>query len=171
MSMTEREREQRGISRRKLFIMGNFAVVGALGALLAVPIGGYIAGAIGLFQPVVRVRLGLLSQFPIDVPTYARFTVPVSGSGITAQRPIGVYVVRSGTDPNGLGLSVFYNGCTHMGCPVRWDPYETLFRCPCHGGEYDMQGRVVHGPPPYALRRLKTQVIGNALYVYNTVYD
>lgn len=169
--MNERERERQGITRRKLFVMGNFAVVGALGALLAVPIGGYIAGAIGLFQPLVRVRLGLLSQFPIGVPTYARFSVPVSGSGITTQRPIGVYVVRTGTEPSGGGLFVFYNGCTHMGCPVRWDPFVTLFRCPCHGGEYDMLGRVVHGPPPYALRQLKTDVVNGALYVWNSVYD
>lgn len=160
------QREREAITRRQLFILGNFAVVGALGALLAVPLGGYIAGAIGLKQPLVRRKLGPLSSFPIGQPTLATFSVPVSGSGITYQRPIAVYVVRTGTE-----LFVFYNGCTHMGCPVRWDAVDGMFLCPCHGGEYDMVGQVLHGPPPYALRDLNHEVINGDLYVFNNVYD
>ena len=161
---TERERE--AVTRRQLLVLGNFAVAGVLGALVAVPLGGYIGGAIGLTQPVVRRRLGPLSSFPVGLPTLATFTVPVSGSGVTYQRPIAAYVVRTGTE-----TFVFYNGCTHMGCPVRWDAVDGLFLCPCHGGEYNMLGQVVHGPPPYALRTLNYQVINGDLYVFNTVFD
>jgi menaquinol-cytochrome c reductase iron-sulfur subunit len=161
---TERERE--GITRRKLFIMGNFAAAGVLGTLLAVPLVGYVLGAVGLKQPIVRVRIGPVASFPIGVPTLSRFSVPESGSGIATQRPVAIYVVRTGSD-----LFVFYNGCTHMGCPVRWDGVEGLFLCPCHGGEYNMVGQVVHGPPPYALRQLKYDVVGGVLYVYNNILD
>lgn len=163
---TERELERQGLSRRQLFILGNFATVGVLGAMLAVPLGGYIAGALGLKQPVVRRRIGPVSAFPLDVPTPARFTVPIAGSGITYQRPVTIYVVRTGTE-----LFVFYNACTHMGCPVRWDAVDQLFVCPCHGGMYNMLGQVVHGPPPYALRQPQHEVVGGVLYVYDNVLD
>lgn len=160
------ERERAAITRRKLFIMGNFAVAGALGTLVAVPLVGYIVGAVGLKQPVVRVRVGPLGAIPIGTPTLFRITVPVSGSGVSYQRPVAIYVVRTGTE-----LFVFYNACTHMGCPVRWDPVGSLFLCPCHGGMYNMVGQVVHGPPPYALRQLRHEVIGGVLYVFNNVMD
>ncbi len=160
------ERARAGISRRKLFIMGNFAAAGVLGALVGVPLVGYIVGAVGLKQPVVRVRIGPVDAIPFDTPTLFRFTVPQSGSGVSTQRPVATYVVRTGTE-----LFVFYNACTHMGCPVRWDAVDGMFLCPCHGGMYDMLGRVVHGPPPYALRDLKHEVVNGDLYVYNTVYD
>jgi Rieske Fe-S protein len=160
------DRERQAITRRQLFILGNFAAAGALGVLVAVPLVGYIVGALGLKQPIVRTHIGPVSAFPFLQPTFIRFSVPVAGSGITYQRPIGAYVVRSGT-----ALFVFYNACTHMGCPVRWDDVDNLFLCPCHGGEYDMVGQVVHGPPPYALRQFKYEVIDGELYVYNNVFD
>jgi menaquinol-cytochrome c reductase iron-sulfur subunit len=164
--VTERERERAGISRRRLFIMGNVAAVGVLGALVGVPLVGYIFGALGLKQPVVRVRIGPLDAIPFDTPTLFRFTVPESGSGVSTQRPVATYVLRTGNE-----LFTFYNACTHMGCPVRWDSVDFLYLCPCHGGMYNILGQVVHGPPPYALRQFKHEVVDGVLYVYNNVLD
>lgn len=36
--------------------------------------------------------------------------------------------------------------CTHLGCTVAWKSEPNRFVCPCHGSQYDDQGRVVHGP-------------------------
>ena len=36
--------------------------------------------------------------------------------------------------------------CTHLGCTVAWQSEQKRFVCPCHGSQYDDQGRVVHGP-------------------------
>ena len=36
--------------------------------------------------------------------------------------------------------------CTHLGCTVAWKAEQKQFVCPCHGSQYDAQGRVVHGP-------------------------
>lgn len=36
--------------------------------------------------------------------------------------------------------------CTHLGCTVEWKVAQNRFVCPCHGSQYDSQGRVVHGP-------------------------
>jgi len=41
--------------------------------------------------------------------------------------------------------------CTHLGCTVNWHEDKDRFICPCHGSQYDPQGRVVHGPAPRAL--------------------
>ncbi|HKH74067.1 MAG TPA: ubiquinol-cytochrome c reductase iron-sulfur subunit, partial [Vicinamibacterales bacterium] len=48
--------------------------------------------------------------------------------------------------------------CTHLGCQVRWDAGSTKFRCPCHGGVFDLQGAVVEGPPPRALDRVDARI-------------
>ncbi len=48
--------------------------------------------------------------------------------------------------------------CTHLGCQVAWDPAAAHFRCPCHGGVFDGEGRVVSGPPPRALETLPARI-------------
>ncbi|KAL9270031.1 Cytochrome b6-f complex iron-sulfur subunit, chloroplastic-like protein [Drosera capensis] len=41
--------------------------------------------------------------------------------------------------------------CTHLGCVVPWNKAENKFQCPCHGSQYDTQGKVVRGPAPLSL--------------------
>ena len=41
--------------------------------------------------------------------------------------------------------------CTHLGCVVPWNVAESKFKCPCHGSQYDRNGRVVRGPAPLSL--------------------
>ena len=38
--------------------------------------------------------------------------------------------------------------CTHLGCVVPWNGAENKFICPCHGSQYNNQGKVVRGPAP-----------------------
>lgn len=47
-------------------------------------------------------------------------------------------------------INVLSNSCAHLGCPVRWQITEGQgdFRCPCHGGVYNINGDYVSGPPP-----------------------
>jgi cytochrome b6-f complex iron-sulfur subunit len=44
--------------------------------------------------------------------------------------------------------------CTHLGCLTRYWPAEELFKCPCHGSNFSVQGDVVAGPAPVPLYRL-----------------
>ena len=41
----------------------------------------------------------------------------------------------------------------HLGCQVHWDAKGKKFRCPCHGGVYDVTGKVLEGPPPRPARQ------------------
>lgn len=41
--------------------------------------------------------------------------------------------------------------CTHLGCVVPWNSSENKFICPCHGSQYNAEGKVVRGPAPLSL--------------------
>jgi Rieske Fe-S protein len=45
--------------------------------------------------------------------------------------------------------------CTHEGCPVK-PPARGIIQCPCHGSQYDLDGKVVHGPAQFPLARYDT---------------
>lgn len=41
--------------------------------------------------------------------------------------------------------------CTHEGCTVTYLPGQSVIWCPCHDGRFDLNGRVLSGPPPRPL--------------------
>ena len=41
--------------------------------------------------------------------------------------------------------------CTHLGCVVPWNIAALKYQCPCHGSQYDFNGKVVRGPAPLSL--------------------
>jgi nitrite reductase/ring-hydroxylating ferredoxin subunit len=47
--------------------------------------------------------------------------------------------------------------CTHEGCTVQYVPGDSLIWCACHNGRFDLDGRVLSGPPPRPLARWTAQ--------------
>jgi len=43
--------------------------------------------------------------------------------------------------------------CTHEGCTVQYVPGESVIWCACHNGRFDLDGRVLAGPPPRTLEK------------------
>ena len=41
--------------------------------------------------------------------------------------------------------------CTHEGCTVQFVPGESVIWCACHNARFDLDGRVLSGPPPKPL--------------------
>jgi cytochrome b6-f complex iron-sulfur subunit len=48
--------------------------------------------------------------------------------------------------------------CTHLGCVVPWNTAENKFMCPCHGSQYNSEGKVVRGPAPLSLALVHAKV-------------
>lgn len=49
--------------------------------------------------------------------------------------------------------------CTHLGCVVPWNSNEKKFMCPCHGSQYDSNGKVVRGPAPLSLALAHADIV------------
>lgn len=53
--------------------------------------------------------------------------------------------------------------CTHLGCVVPWNASENKFMCPCHGSQYNAEGKVVRGPAPLSLALAHANVTDDKL--------
>ena len=51
--------------------------------------------------------------------------------------------------------------CTHEGCPVN-PPVGSRINCPCHGSQYDLDGKVLRGPAQLSLSRYAAAYDANA---------
>jgi cytochrome b6-f complex iron-sulfur subunit len=112
-------------------------------------------GALGAFlYPLFRFIL------PLKITTEARAVIipetslPVNTTKdvMIGQTPAIILNVR------GKGILAFSRVCTHLGCLVKYYPEKQLFICPCHAGEYDLEGNVVSGPPPKPLEKFSVKV-------------
>ena len=36
--------------------------------------------------------------------------------------------------------------CSHLGCALKWNPWEHSWDCPCHGSRFDREGRLLNSP-------------------------
>jgi glycine/D-amino acid oxidase-like deaminating enzyme/nitrite reductase/ring-hydroxylating ferredoxin subunit len=82
--------------------------------------------------------------------------------GALADIPVGAgRVVQSGLEKlavyrdEGGALHAMSAVCTHMKCIVGWNEAERSWDCPCHGGRYTPDGRVIEGPPLSGLQPAK----------------
>ncbi len=55
--------------------------------------------------------------------------------------------------------------CTHLGCLVGWDQARGQIACPCHGGVFNVDGKVISGPPPKPLPSYEVSVINGRIMV------
>mmetsp|Transcript_11421 Transcript_11421/g.29466 ORF Transcript_11421/g.29466 Transcript_11421/m.29466 type:complete len:228 (-) Transcript_11421:93-776(-) len=61
------------------------------------------------------------------------------------------FFLLPGKDGGALRNYALKAECTHLGCIAPWDQSTKRFVCPCHGSQYDEEGRVLRGPAPTAL--------------------
>jgi Rieske Fe-S protein len=125
-------------------------------------IGGALSGLLGVFalKPAGArardrwIRAGALSDLEPHVPASRVLVVPRVDGWYRARAPETVFLVWDG-DKQVRAMSAT---CSHLGCQVHWDSKGKSFRCPCHGGVYDVTGKVVQGPPPRPLHVLDARV-------------
>jgi Rieske Fe-S protein len=55
--------------------------------------------------------------------------------------------------------------CTHLNCTVCYQPGENRIYCACHEGYYDVDGRVLAGPPPRPLQEFFQKFVHGRLII------
>jgi Rieske Fe-S protein len=130
-----------------------------------------VTAGFGVISAAMAALVGLV-VVPRRVSSATRWRTAAPLTGLPADEPLtavlgsrhedGWYETRKETvvfiDRQGDGLRALSATCAHLGCRVRWDAPRKQFLCPCHGGVYDRDGRVVSGPPPRALDRINVRV-------------
>lgn len=55
--------------------------------------------------------------------------------------------------------------CTHRQCVVAFNAGENKIKCPCHGSQFDLNGRVIHGPASRPLETYAAELAGEQIIV------
>ena len=99
------------------------------------------AQAGGLFRETADTALNFLRGYA-EVPHGGVADLANGKGGIVefGGAKIGAYRDEDG------GLHGIRPVCTHMRCPLRWNPEERTWDCPCHGSRFDPDGNVLGNP-------------------------
>jgi nitrite reductase/ring-hydroxylating ferredoxin subunit len=116
------------LQRRRAFVVGCFGIGAATAGFLAATFRFLVPNV--LYEPSRRFDVGP----PIDFP-------PDSATFLSDRR---LFVFNSAD-----GFYCISSMCTHLGCNVKH--IGAGFECPCHGSQFDENGRVVRGPAPQPL--------------------
>ncbi len=149
-------------TRRNWLLMFGVGANAVAGALLAIPLVGFIFSSfVEKRDPRSWIALGPLEGFPEKTTRLATYRNPFTRpwDGQTADIPCWVRRTR------GNQFQIFAINCTHLGCPVRWFEESGLFLCPCHGGAYYEDGAKAAGPPPRGLFEYDYKVEKGQLWV------
>lgn len=156
-------------SRRTFFTVVAAGATGLVGAALAGAIAPVLLSPLraGDDSASARLDLGPVENFRpvVDGAAPAEVTIERRVRDGYASRRVRARVAVVADPKAASGLACLSTTCTHLGCGVSWSPARKLFLCPCHGGVYAPDGRVVSGPPPRPLERLPLVVEGGRVRV------
>jgi Rieske Fe-S protein len=159
---------------RSKFLEGaTLGLGGVIGGAVTVPVLGFavIPSFFGSSVQGHTVDLGPVSDFPEGQWWIATF-MSNPEEGEVSRRT--AFVRNNGLLNNEPSFTIISNRCAHLGCPVQANgpqlgktkqvkgangevtfiPTQPAgFGCPCHGGQYDIEGNRTAGPPVRALDR------------------
>jgi Rieske Fe-S protein len=128
--------------------------------------GGFIGSLISFLYPVIRF---------LNPPAVSEASVnEVVDGKVQDLRPNSGKIVKFGTQPVLLvrltqsDWRAFSAICTHLGCIVQYDGERKLIWCACHNGQYDLNGKVISGPPPAPLKELTVHWRGHEVVISRT---
>jgi menaquinol-cytochrome c reductase iron-sulfur subunit len=135
------------LERRRFLTRISVALSAAVGAVVGLPVVGFLLAPLARRQPRAWRPVGRVGEFKVGETVSVRFedASPLPWAGVTARTAAWL---RRDDESHFIAYSVH---CTHLGCPVRWVSEARLFLCPCHGGVYYADGSVSAGPPPKPL--------------------
>lgn len=131
-----------GINRREFL---NFAWLASLGFLTV-----NLAGVTYLFS-MPRFKEG---EFGGVFTVGSTADLPPVGSS-----PLNIPKVKLWLANTEQGVTALYKVCTHLGCLYNWNEQEFRFICPCHGSQFQSDGKYLAGPAPRDLDRFVVQLV------------
>ena len=124
---------------------------------------GFGASIVAFFYPALKFMMP---------PTVAESAVnQVSAGKVAELEPNSARVFRFGSRPallvrTATGEFRAYSAvCTHLNCTVQYNDQSRQIWCACHNGLFDLNGKVVGGPPPRPLEQFAAHIQGDEIVV------
>ncbi|WP_029522673.1 Rieske 2Fe-2S domain-containing protein [Persephonella sp. KM09-Lau-8] len=149
------------VSRRDflLYAMGGWAAVG---------LGGVLYAMYKTWEPLPEVKAAGIVRFDLSKVAPGQLKV-------VQWRGKPVFVLHRTPDMEKCDnrtiagkYTVVVGICTHLGCIPNWEADRKIFKCPCHGGEFDACGVNIFGPPPRPLDIPPFKLEGNTIVLGET---
>jgi Rieske Fe-S protein len=140
--------EDQYVTRREFFKFMTLASGGL--AVGSVAVAGYASLPHGEIQ-FERVMVASISDVPLGGFKEFRYPRPQDLCLMVQSEP-GTFVAYS-------------RRCTHLSCPVEYQPSENRLYCPCHNGAFSLEdGHVLQGPPPRSLPRITLEIVDGQIF-------
>jgi menaquinol-cytochrome c reductase iron-sulfur subunit len=152
------------LSRRRFFVNGIKVVAGLFGLGLGIPLVGFFIAPALKKEQHDWIAIADLNQLNIDEPARVTYQYTRRDGWKTSETRKTAFIVKQADGT----VTALTNKCTHLGCGVEWNTSAKQFTCPCHGGIFDIQGKVTAGPPPKPLTRLMVKVEVNKIFIKDT---
>ena len=149
-------------SRRKFMEVGVYTITGCIAAVSGVALTRFAIGPSFDNQESKWIEADLS---PEDVPTdnFEQLIIDFQSKDGWVTTPSKALVfVRKEQDGTITAISAT---CTHLGCVVSWKEEDNIFKCPCHDGRYDSEGKVISGPQPAPLWRHPAKMEDGRLFL------
>ena len=153
-----------GTSRRWFLSSITDLLLAGIGLLMLIPALRYVLAP--LWQKggeLAFVDVGPLADIPTGEWRLLSLELVEEDGWRKARTHHGIWVRREGKADN--EITVLSSICPHLGCPVNWNTDKTEFICPCHGGQFDVTGQHIGGPPPRGLDLFPFEVRAGNLWV------
>ena len=148
-------------SRRTFLAKLITLISGTIGVVLGVVLAGFAISPALKKKEKDWVEIGEVQGLEANEPKEVIYYYTKKDGWLSKRVKSLVYVLKNEKDE----IIVFSPTCSHLGCSVRWDDERKQFLCPCHGGVYDINGKVIEGPPPRPLTRYRIKFEKEKLYV------
>jgi len=169
---------------RDRFLEGATLGLGAvIGAVVTIPALGLLTASAFEGQAFRKIDLGPITDFPLNKFIITTFLENPAVGDVSRRT---AYIRNNGFLEDLPSFTILSNRCAHLGCPVQPNgPVDTSkkkettnklgevvtktpvqpagFGCPCHGGQYDTEGRRTAGPPVRSLDRYAYAIVNGHL--------
>ncbi len=148
-------------TRRAFFVKTTVFISSLIGISLTIPLIGYMIAPAFQKRNKEWVSLGEADELPVDEPKALDYSLTAKNGWQESHTTKGVWAVKQ-TDGH---VTVYSPICPHLGCGFRWDQQDRLFKCPCHGSIFNIDGTVKAGPAPRPLDTLPSKIENGELLV------